>query len=249
VRQGFSVTVIYSLGTVPIQLSLSLGLSYLLFQNIKGKSFFRIVYFLPYITPFVATSVIFTLIFSQRTSSPANSFLGLLGIDPQGWVLEPTGVFELIFGPNIPEFLAGPGLALVVIMIWSTWIFTGYNTVIFLAGLGTISGELYEAARIDGASGWKVFRHITLPLLSPTTFFLSLMAIIGTFQAFIQFWLMRTSSSQRAVDTINIYIFEEINATRPNYAFGASMAFVLFAVILILTFFQNRIAGRRVFYG
>lgn len=249
VSQGFAVTVLYALGTVPFQLTIGLGLAYLLFQNIKGKSLFRITYFLPYITPFVATSVVFTLIFSQRSGSPANEFLRFLGFDTLKWLHEPTGIFTLIFGPSVPSWLAGPGLALVVIMIFNVWIYAGYSTVIFLAGLGNIPPSLYEAARIDGASGWKVFRHITLPLLSPTTFFLSLIAIIGTLQTFTQIWLMRTSASSRAVDTINIYIFEEINASRPNYAYGSALAFVLFAVILLLTLFQNRFAGRKVFYG
>ncbi len=249
VLQGFNITVMYALGTVPFQLAIGLGLAYMLFQNIKGKAFFRVVYFLPYITPFVATSIVFTLIFSHRTGSPVNQFMTALGLPVQKWLLEPTGIFRILFGDGVPDALAGPGLALVVIMMYNTWIYAGYSTVIFLAGLGNISNDVYEAARIDGASGWRIFRYITLPLLSPTTFFLSLIAIIGTFQAFIQIWLMRTPASARAVDTINIYIFQEIQAGRPNYAYGSAMAFVLFGVILVLTVVQNRVAGRSVFYG
>src|SRR5690606_18049121 len=134
-----------------------------------------------------------------------NLGLQAVGVDPQNWLLEPRGIFQLMFGPDIPAVLAGPSLALVVIMIYTVWTYIGYDTVIFLAGLGNIPGELYEAARIDGASGWGLFRHITLPLLSPTTFFLSLIAIIGTFQAFTQIWIMRTPSSARSVDTVSVY--------------------------------------------
>jgi multiple sugar transport system permease protein len=121
--------------------------------------------------------------------------------------------------------------------------------VIFLAGLGNIPRDFYEAARIDGASSWSQFRFITLPLLSPTTFFLTLIATIGTFQAFTQIFLMRRPGAYEAVDTINIYIFQEIRDTNPDYAYGSAMAFVLFAVILMLTLVQNRLVGRRVFYG
>lgn len=249
VLQGFNVTVMYSLGTVPLQLAIGIGLAVLLFRNIRGKSFFRMIYFLPYITPFVATSLIFTLIFSHRSGSPANQLLGIFGIPEQDWLLEPQGVFELIFGAGVPEPLGGPGLALVVMILYNTWTYAGYSTVIFLAGLGQIPKELHEAARIDGANGWQEFRHITLPLLSPTTFFLVLISTIGTFQAFTQIYLMRRPGALQAVDTINIYIFEEINATNPDYAYGSAMAFVLFGVILILTIVQNRIAQRRVFYG
>jgi multiple sugar transport system permease protein len=175
--------------------------------------------------------------------------LTTLGIDQQNWLLEPKGIFELLFGPNIPEWLVGPGLALVVIMIYNTWVYAGYSAVIFLAGLGNISKELYEAAKIDGASNWAQFRFITLPLLSPTTFFLILIATIGTFQAFTQIFLLRKPGAYDSVDTINLYIYQEVTATTPDYAYGSAMAFVLFAVILLLTLFQNRIADRRVFYG
>jgi ABC-type sugar transport system permease subunit len=250
VLQGFNVTVMYSAFSVPLQLTLGLGLAVLLFQNIKGKSFFRIVYFLPYITPFVATSAIFALLFSHRSGSPANQLLAMLNVERQSWLLEPTGIFRLLFGAGVPDVLVGPGLALVVIIVYNIWVYAGYSTVIFLAGLGNIPPELYEAARIDGANKWHQFRHVTLPLLSPTTFFLMLIATIGTFQAFTQIFLMRRPGAFKAVDTINIYIYEEIrNAANPDYAYGAAMAFVLFGVILILTLIQNRIIGRRVFYG
>ena len=247
--QGFSVTVMYSFFSVPLQLTLGLGLAVLLFQNIRGKSFFRMLFFLPYITPFVATSAVFALLFSHRSASPANQFLLLLGIEPQNWLLEPKGILYLIFGEQLPAALVGPGLALVVIIFYNVWVYAGYSTVIFLAGLGNIPATLYEAARIDGATGWKQFRHVTLPLLSPTTFFLVLIATIGTFQAFTQIFLMRRPGAFKAVDTINIYIYEEIQSGNPNYAYGSAMAFVLFAVILVLTLIQNRIVGRRVFYG
>ena len=245
---SFGVTVLFVIGTVPLQLAAGLGLAYLLFQNIKGKSFFRIIYFLPYITPFVATSVVFKILFSHREASPINQFLAFLGIPPQAWLLQPTGIFELIFGPDIPDWLAGPSLALVVIMLYTVWTYIGYDTVVFLAGLGNISAELYEAARIDGANGWSIFRHITLPLLSPTTFFLSLIAIIGTFKAFTQIFIMRFPASANSVDTTSVYIFETAR-TNTNLGYGSAMAFVLFGIILVLTVFQNRLMGRKVFYG
>lgn len=246
---GFSVTVMYSLGTVPFQLAIGMGLAYLLFQNIKGKTFFRIVYFLPYITPWVATSIVFRILFSHQNNSLANQALGLFGGAPQKWLLEPTGVFRLIFGAQTPDWLAGPSLALLVIMLFTTWTYIGYDAVVFLAGLGNISSELYEAARIDGASRWREFRHITFPLLSPTTFFLSLIAIIGTFKAFTQLWIMRTPASGGSVDTVSVYVFEIVRATNPRLGYGSALAFVLFGVILLLTLAQNRIMARRVFYG
>jgi multiple sugar transport system permease protein len=249
VLRGFSVTVMFVLGTVPIQLAIGLGLAILMFQNIKGKSLFRMVYFLPYIMPFVATSIVFRQIFSHRPTSPINHVLNFFGVPVQTWLIEPQGIGSLLFGDSIPPILSGPSLALIVIMIYTIWTYIGYDTVVFLAGLGNISGELYEAARIDGANGWNIFRRITLPLLSPTTFFLSLIAIIGTFQAFTQIWILRTPAAATSVDTIGVYIFETVRNTDPNMGYGSALAFVLFGVILVLTLFQNRIMGRKVFYG
>jgi len=203
------------------------------------------VYFIPYITPFVATSIIFRIIFNGGEQSPANRIISLVGITPQRWILERSSVGELL---GLPDFLAGPSLALLVIMLYSAWTYIGYDAVIFLAGLGNIDSELYEAARIDGATGWRIFRHITLPLLSPTIFFLSLVAIIGTFQAFTQIWILRTGAVGNAVNTASVYIFDELQNSN-RYGYASSMAFVLFAMILLLTLFQNRIMGRKVFYG
>jgi len=245
--QGFWVTVLYVIGTVPVQLALGLLLAYLLFNLKDGKGFFRVIYFLPYITPFAATAVVFSTFFSNRDTSPINRVMGLVGIDPQKWLNEPKPINELILGIELPQLLEGPGLALVVIMIWATWTYIGYDTVIFMAGLGNISNEYYEAARIDGATGWRIFRHITLPLLSPTTFFLSLIAVIGTFQAFTQIWIMRLPAADDAVDTVGVYLFETVS-TRNNLGYGSAMAFVLFGVILVITVFQNRVLGRSVFY-
>lgn len=249
VWQGLNVTAMFAIGTVPFQLGIGLLAAYLLFQNVKGKSFFRIVYFLPYIMPFVATAIVFNILFSHRPTSPANHLLNLFALPAQKWLLEPTGIIKLIFGAQVPDFLVGPGLALVVIMIYTTWTYIGYDAVVFLAGLGSIPGELYEAARIDGASEWGLFRHITLPLLSPTTFFLTLIAIIGTFRAFTQIWIMRNPANQTAVDTLGVNIFETVRATDPNMGYGSAMSFVLFGVILLLTLFQNRFMGSRVNYG
>ncbi len=243
--QGFWITIMYAMGTVPVQLSIGLLLAYLLFQPIRFRAFFRMVYFIPYITPFVATSIVFRIIFEARKHAPANRILSIAGIEPQRWILERSTIGDLL---GLPDFLAGPSLALIVIMIYSTWTYIGYDAVIFLAGLGNISGELYEAARIDGASGWRIFRHITLPLLSPTVFFLSLVAIIGTFQAFTQIWILRTGAVGNRVNTASVYIFDELQNSN-RYGYASSMAFVLFALILLMTLFQNRIMGRRVFYG
>jgi multiple sugar transport system permease protein len=246
---GYGITILFALGTIPPQLGVGLVLAYLLFQKIRGKALFRMMYFLPYIMPFAATSIVFGILFSHRPESPINRLLTSVGIPAQKWLLEPTGVGELLFGAGVPDILAGPSLALVVIMLYTAWTYIGYATVVFLAGLGNISPELYEAARIDGADEWAIFRFITLPLLSPTTYFLTLIAMIGTFQAFTQIWIMRTPAASNSVDTVGLYIFETVRSTDPNMGYGSAMSMVLFVVIVLLTLVQNRVAARRVVYG
>ncbi|HKY79713.1 MAG TPA: ABC transporter permease subunit [Anaerolineales bacterium] len=266
---GLRVTIFFSLGTVPVQLTVALFLSVLLFQKMRGSELFRIIFFLPYVTPAIASATVFRLMFSERTVAPANMFFNILGLDAQAWLREPQGVFTLLAQglgvSNFPQaiiptwlpddfelllagWLTGPSLALVVIILLSIWTFVGYNTVIYLAGLASIDAELTEAASIDGANRWQVFRHITFPLLSPTTYFLSLIAIMGTFKAFNTIWVMRLGQSLGTVDTFSIVIFDEF-FTKGRYGYASALAFVLFAIILGLTFVNNRVQGRRVFYG
>jgi multiple sugar transport system permease protein len=247
---GLRVTVFYSVGTVPFQLGISLVLATLLFQNIRGKSLYRLVFFLPYITPTVAAAAIFKVFFSSRPSAPINSLMILFGLEPLKWLDEPRGIVQLLMGPeaSLPAWAIGPSLALIVIIIYNIWSYIGYDTVIFLAGLGGIPGELYEAAAIDGAGRWAQFRNITLPLLSPTTYFLTLLAVIGTFKAFNHVWVMRTGAALGTTDTASVVIFTEFNRNT-QYGYAASLSFVLLGVILILTIINNRVAEERVFYG
>jgi len=248
--EGLLVTVYYSVGTVPFQLGISLLLATLLFQEIRGKSIYRLIYFLPYITPAVATAAVFRTFFSGRPTAPINGILRLLGAKPLLWLDEPKSILEILAGPDatLPGWLVGPSLALVVIIIFNIWSYVGYDTVIFLAGLGGIPGELYEAASIDGANRWDQFRHVTLPLLSPTTYFLTLLAVIGTFKAFNHVWVLRSAAALGTTDTASIVIFNEFNRNT-RYGYAASLAFILLGVILILTIINNKIAEERVFYG
>lgn len=249
-------TAMYSMGTVPVQLVLGLFLAYLLFSEVKwGKSLYRVIYFMPYIAPSVATSTVFLVIFRMDATSLANRALGLFGIGPLTWLKEPQGIFrifyEQVLGGNplsIPDGLAGPSLALTSVILYNIWVFSGYNAVVFLAGLGAIPRELYEAAEVDGAGRWSRFRNITLPLLSPTTFFLSMLSVIGTFKAFSHIYVLRGQATGKEVDTMSVHIFQALYAANdPGYA--AALAFSLFGVILVLTLVQNRLAREQVFYG
>ena len=248
---GLKVTVFFSLGTVPFQLAISLFISILLFQKLYGSNFFRVVYFLPYVTPAIASAAVFKNIFSNRLTAPVNLLLRNFGLPSQQWLYEPQGIFSLLgnyFGFDVPTWAAGPSLALAVIIIHSIWTYVGYDTVIYLAGLGNIPTELIDAAEVDGANKWQIFRGIIFPLLSPTTYFLSLIAIIGTFKAFNTIWIFRDSLALGTTDTFSLVIFLEF-FEKLRYGYASALAFVLFAIILSLTLINNRIQGSRVFYG
>lgn len=243
------ITLYYALGTVPLELGLALVLAYILFQKIKGQELFRMLYFLPYITPVVASAVVFRSIFSQRDTSLANTILSWFGISPQRWLFESRPINEILFGfEGLEGFWAGPSMALVSIIIFGVWTYIGYNTVIFLAGLGSIPHELYEAAEIDGASHWEIFRSITVPLLSPVTFYLAIIAFIGTFKAFNHIYVMRVPSAQGTVDVTSVTIFDTFYGLS-SYGYAAAQAILLFLIILALTYVQNKVFGEKVFYG
>jgi multiple sugar transport system permease protein len=240
----------YSLGTIPTQLAISLLLAVLLFQDIKGKSIFRMIYFIPYIAPFVGTAAVFRILFSSRPTTPLNSLIDMLGGDPLKWLSEPAGFFQLLLGDGVtlPEWIAGPSLSLIVIMIYGVWTFIGFNTVIFMAGLGSIPRDVYEAGAIDGAGRWAIFRYLTMPLLSPTIYFLTLYSVIGTFKAFNHIYVLRTAAALGTTDTASVVIFTIFRDTA-RYGYASALAILLLFIILALTAVNNRIASKRVFYG
>ena len=247
---GIKVTVFFSAGTVPFQLAISMFLAILLFQKMRGSEFFRMVFFLPYVTPFIASAAIFRQIFANRDTAIINLIIRSFGGEGLAWLQESRGVNLIIadaLGINLPTWAAGPSLALVVVILHSIWTYVGYDTVIYLAGLGNIPTELNDAAEIDGADKWEVFRYVTFPLLSPTTYFLSLIAIIGTFKAFATLWVFRESLALGTTDTFSVAIFLEF-FEKLRYGYASALAFVLFAIILGLTVINNRFQGSKVFY-
>ncbi|MEM8857287.1 MAG: sugar ABC transporter permease, partial [Chloroflexota bacterium] len=238
-------------GAMPIQLFLGLVLAVLMFQEIRGQTAFRMIYFLPYITPQVGAAAAFRIIFSGNPTSPINQFLGWFGSEPWGWLAEPKGIFELMgnsFGGWAwTEWVGGPSLALTVGILFGIWTYTGYNMIFFLAGLGNISKDMYEAASIDGASRWQKFRQITFPLLSPTTYFLTLVTIIGIFKVFNSVYVLRTEQARGMMDTASVVIFDAfVRDTRFGYA--SALGIILLLIIVTVSTITNNLTQDRVFY-
>ncbi|MBN1233511.1 MAG: sugar ABC transporter permease [Candidatus Coatesbacteria bacterium] len=235
---------------LPFEIGIALFFAILLNRQLKGLSLYRTVYFLPVVTSVVAVAIVWKWIF-KVDGGLANQFLGLFGSQGLKWLEEPRGIFILMansLGFSIPSYLEGPSLALVSVIVFSVWKALGYNLIIFMSGLKNIPDELYEAAKIDGASNWQQFRHITLPLLSPTTFYILIMSTIGTFQAFNQIYIMTEGGPIGTTKVIVYYLYEQaFDSHRMGYASAISL--VLFVIILTLTLVQRKVAEKRVFYG
>lgn len=242
------ITVYYAFGAIPIQIALGLIIAAALYQNLKGQAFFRMMFFVPYIVPATAAAIVFARIFSSRETGFMNSALAFFELEPQRWLQDPRPITQALFGWNLEGFLAGPSVGLIVIILFGIWNYTGFNVVLFLAGLGGIPNELYEAAEIDGANKVQAFWNITIPMLSPITFYLSLIGFIGALQVFNTVFVMRTPQLLGSADTAGVVIFDTF-FSRNQYGLATAQAVLLFVVILFITFVQYRILGRRVFSG
>lgn len=248
-----------TLGSIPFQIILALIVAVLLFRKMRGVGAYRTIFFLPYVTATIALAEVWVWVFSRGQSGLVNNVLGLLGIARQGWLMEHRGIFELLAGAagiTLPNWAHGPSQALVVVMMFSIWKYFGFSLVILLAGLANIDPELYEAARIDGANAWDLFRRITIPLLSPSLYFVTLIASIGSLRSFDTIYQLTIRASAGSgpggpldtTETLVIYVFNQFY--RDTYlGYGSALALILFMIILIITLVQQRVLGRRVFYA
>jgi len=244
-RQSLLVTVYYVVGVVPVSLVLSFLIAYGLYRIDAFRGFLRTFYFLPYVTSAVAAALVWRSLFNPQ-SGILNLLLGYAGASPQQWLLEPRGVFHLISGGAVPASW-GPSLALACIMVFDIWHGCGFMIVVFLAGLSGIPRELEEAARIDGAVGVRLLRHVMLPLLSPTLFFLLIVGVIKAFQAFNSFYALTHGGTMVETQNLILYIYAQFYQYG-YWGYAAAVATLLMLAIVILTITQWRILGRRVHY-
>lgn len=212
---------------VILRITISLGLAVALNSKIAFRTFYRVVFFLPVLTMPVAVATIWKWIFDPKYG-PVNGVLANFGIEGPSWLFnQGTAIF-----------------AVVIVLLWSG---VGYDMIIFLAGLQAIPRDYYEASSLDGASGWQQFRDITVPLLTPTTFFLSVIAVISSLQVFDLVYVMTRVDTSNRLPTLVYYIYDRgFNAGQMGYAIA--VAWVLLILILIFTFIQFRLQRRWVHY-
>ncbi len=221
-------TAVYTAGAVSLTMLTGLVLALLLNRPMANRALYRAAIFSPTVTATVAVAMLWLWIF-----------------DPQYGLMN-----ELLRAVHLPrlQWLGDPFWALPALIIMGVWKFAGYDMVIFLAGLQNIPQELYEAAKIDGANGIDAFRMITLPLLTPTTFFLLTVSIISSFQVFDQIFVMTQGGPINSTNVFVYYLYQ--NAFKFFEAgYASSIAVVFFAIIMTLTFVQTRLANRWVHYA
>lgn len=222
-------TLYYAAVRIPLDLVISLSLALLLNKKLRGLSFYRTIYFVPVISSMVAVSAVWIWIYEPEVGGLANYFLNLFSISPLAW-------------------LNDPHWAMPAIIIMSVWKGLGYNIIIFLAGLQNIPNTYYEAARVDGANSWQQFRRVTLPLLSPITYFVVLMGIINSLKLFTQIEVMTPEGGPlNSTSVLVFYLYQE--AFR-KYRFGraSALAFILFIIVIIITMIQRTYSEKRVHY-
>lgn len=221
-------TILFIVGYLPIVVVLSLGIAILLNSKVKGVNVFRGLFFLPVITSWVAVSMIWK---------------GLL--NPEFGVI--NSIIEALAGTG-PAWLQNPSFVIPAVIMVSVWKDVGFLSIIFLGGLQGISQEYYEASRIDGANKWHQFKSITLPLLSPTTFYALIITIINSFQVFDQIWIM--TSGEPTADLVPVMVTEiyKNSFQYQKMGYATALSWILFLIIIAVTIFQNVMQKKWVYY-
>ena len=215
--------------SVPVTIGLAIVLATFLNEGLKLRPFYRLSYFMPYITPVVAISLVWQWIYNWQYGL-LNYFLSFFGVDLINWL-------------NDKRY------ALLAVIIMNVWRFVGYQALILLAGMQGIDKMYYDAAKVDGASGFQAWRKITVPLLTPQIFFVFIISLIGSFKIFEEIFILfsGTPGPLSSAMTMVYYIFDQ-GFNKFHFGRAAAASVVLFAIIFVLTLFQMTITQRRVHY-
>jgi multiple sugar transport system permease protein len=249
--QSLGNTFWYVAFVVPLTILISVFFANLLNQKISGRGIYRTLYYLPVVTSIVAISVVWKWILNPDRGI-LNAMLNLIGIASVKWLNDARGIFEIFLAPlgiHVSGFMAGPSIALFSLILMAVWHNIGYCIIIALAGLQNVPRQYYEAARIDGANGWHIFRHITMPVISPIIFYLLVTQSIIAFNTFTPVYVM-TQPPGGPLNTTNLVVFYlyEQSFKLWNLGYANAIAFIIFIIIFLLTQFQKKFIEQRVYY-
>ncbi len=249
-RAAITNTLRYVVGYVPLSIGLGLIVAVLLNSKIRFRAPLRVAYFLPWVTSSVAISMVWRWIYNQHYGLLNMILTGLAGVVNKVVEFATFGNLTEVWQFSNPNWLMEPRWTIINLMIIAVWQSLGYNMIIFLAGLQNIPQELYEAAEVDGASPWQSFWKITIPLISPTTFFISIISIIGAFKLFTEVYVLYTGRPGPVNSGMTIVYYVYRNAfERYRMGYASAAAYILFAIIFVFTLIQMRASRRRIHYG
>jgi multiple sugar transport system permease protein len=220
-------TFFYTVVSVPLGLTLALGLALAVNQQIRGITWIRTMYFLPLVTSSTAIALVWLWIYSP--TGLLNHAVAPFGIPAQRWVADPT-------------------LAMPSIIAMSTWQGLPANVIIFLAGLQGIPAEYYDAVSVDGGGRWARFRHVTLPLLTPSIFFTGILALIGAFQVFDQIYVMANPGKPGGATITLVYFIYEAGFRNFHMGLAGAASWILFLIVAVFTIIYFRTQNRWVHY-
>jgi multiple sugar transport system permease protein len=225
-------TVLFTIIIVPLSVAGSLGLAVVINRRLRAVGLWRTVFFLPSVVPVVAMAIMWKLVFN-KDAGIVNAILGIVGIPPISWLVDPTAFY-----------------ALVVLMLWGV----GGGMIIMLAALQGVPVELEEAARVDGASKWTVFRHVTVPMISPVIFFAVVTGVIGSLQILVPPLLLTSASGIAAAGSVPdsnrfymVQVYQEFFLYN-RFGYGSAMLWIFFIVILALTVVLMRVSRSWIYY-
>ena len=218
--QIFVNTIVYALSTTFFAVIIPLVIAAIINSKIRGSECFKTIYFLPFITPAVVIAIVW------------------------GWIFDPNiGLVNSLFNTHL-TWLFDTKLAMPVLIFVSVWKLIGYNVVLFLTGFSSINNNVYEATKIDGANEFQTFKYITLPLLKPTTYFVTLVTAISSFQVFDLIYVMTEGGP---ADSTNVIVYSIYKYAFEYFDVGKScaLAYILFAVIFVLALLEKCVTGKR----
>lgn len=224
--QSFWNTVKYAIIEVPFGVSLALVLAVLLNKKLLGTSVYRTIFFMPMVCAPAAVAMVWKWLYNTQ-----------------------FGLINNVFGSSV-QWISNPSIAWISVGIIGVWSIIGYNMVLFISGLQEIPGDYYEAAMIDGATGFKQFFHITIPLLSPTTFFIVQTRVIGALTVFdLMFMVMdKTNLALNKVQSV-VYLFYDYSFTKGNKGMGAALVVMLLVFIMVITVIMQQIEKKTVYHA
>lgn len=236
---------------VPVTILVAIPVAYLLHFVVRRSYAYRLLLFVPFIVPTIATSLVWGIVFAPGPTGLLNASLNPLGVPRQAWVLDSNGIFEVAggwIGLDVPTWAAGPSVAMAILILIRFWQMLGFTVLILYAGMIRIDHDLLDAARVDGATESRILRKVVVPVLSPTILFVTVVSLVFALREFNTIFVLTQGGPARTTETLSMLMFRQFWGDH-LLGVGATTATVLFLAIMAITWVQFRLSRRWVHYS